>query len=60
VDRSIDCLGEVLALEDAREAVELHAELSARRQELWSAMNGPHYVFCQEDEDREANADAAL
>jgi hypothetical protein len=40
--------------------VELHAELSARRQELWSAMNGPHYVFRQEDEDRMASADVAL
>jgi hypothetical protein len=60
VDRSIGCVAEVLGLEDAREAVELHAELSARRQELWSAMNGPHYVFRQEDEDRVASADAAL
>jgi hypothetical protein len=60
VDRSIGCVEEVLALEDAREAVELHAELSARQQELWSAMNGPHYVFRQEDEDRVASADAAL
>jgi hypothetical protein len=60
VDRSIGYVEEVLGLEDAREAVELHAELSARRQELWSAMNGPHYVFRQEDEDRVAQADAAL
>jgi hypothetical protein len=60
VDRSIGCVVEVLGLEDAHEAVELHAEISAWRQELWSAMNGPHYVFCQEDEDRVAQDDAAL
>jgi hypothetical protein len=47
VDRSIGCVSEVLGLEDAREAVELHAELSAQRQELWSAMHEPHYVFRQ-------------
>jgi hypothetical protein len=60
VDQSIGCVAEVLGLEDAREAVELHAELSARRQELWLAMNELHYVFRQEDEDRMAQADAAL
>jgi hypothetical protein len=60
VDRSIGCVDEVLGLEDAREAVELHAELSARRQELWLAMNEPHYVFRQEDDDRMALADTAL
>jgi hypothetical protein len=60
VDRNVGYVEEVLGLEDPREAVELHAELSARRQELWSAMNGPHYVFRQEDEDRVANADVAL
>jgi hypothetical protein len=60
VDRSIGCVDEVLGLEDARKAVELHAELSARRQELWSAMHELHYVFRQEDEDRMAQADSAL
>jgi hypothetical protein len=60
VDGSIGCLSEVLSLEDAREAVELHAELSARQQELWSAMHEPYYVFRQEDEDRMAQADSAL
>jgi uncharacterized protein (DUF1778 family) len=60
VDRSIGCLDEVLSLEDAHEAVELHAELSARRQELWSAMHEPYYIFHQEDEDRMAQADSAL
>jgi hypothetical protein len=60
VDRSIGCVSEVLGLEDAREAVELHAELSARRQELWLAMHEPHYVFRQEDKGRMAQADAAL
>jgi hypothetical protein len=39
VDRNIGYVEEVLGLEDPREAVELHAELSARRQEMWSAMN---------------------
>jgi hypothetical protein len=60
VDRSVGCVGEVLGLKNACEAVELHAELSARRQELWSAMNEPHYVFRQEDEDRMAQANTAL
>jgi hypothetical protein len=60
VDRSLGCLSEVLSLEDAREAVELHAELSARQQELWLAMHEPYYVFRQEDEDRMAQADSAL
>jgi hypothetical protein len=60
VDCSIGCLSEVLSLEDAHEAVELHAEITARRQELWSAMNQSYYVFCQEDEDRMAQADSAL
>jgi hypothetical protein len=35
VDRSLGCVEEVLGLEDACEAVDLHTELSARRQELW-------------------------
>jgi hypothetical protein len=60
VDHSIGCLSEVLSLEDAREAVELHAELSARRQELWSGMHESYYVFRQEDENRMAQADSAL
>jgi hypothetical protein len=34
VERSIGYMSEVLSLEDPREAVELHAELSARRHEL--------------------------
>jgi hypothetical protein len=60
VDRSIGCLSEVLSQENAHEAVELHAELTARRQELWLAMNKSYYVFRQEDEDRMAQADSAL
>jgi hypothetical protein len=52
VDRSIGCVADVLGLEDAHEAAELHAELSAQRQELWVAMNEPNYVFRQEDDDR--------
>jgi hypothetical protein len=60
VDCSICCLNEILSLEDACEAAELHAELSARRQELWSAIHKPHYVYRQEDDDRVAQADSAL
>jgi hypothetical protein len=60
VDRSVGCVEEVLGLEDACKAAELHAELSARRQELWAAMNEPNYVFRQEDDDRMAQADTAL
>jgi hypothetical protein len=60
VDRSLGCVEEVLGLEDAREAVKLHTELSTRRQELWSAMNEPTYVYWQEDDDRMAQADTAL
>jgi hypothetical protein len=37
VDRSIGCVSEVLGLEDAREAVELHAELSA---EILATLSG--------------------
>jgi hypothetical protein len=60
VGRAAGCVEEVLSLEDAREAVELHAELSARRQELWVAMNEPNYVYCQEDDERMVQADTAL
>jgi hypothetical protein len=47
VDRSLGCVEELLSLEDAREAGDLHTELSARRQQLWSAMNEPTYVYRQ-------------
>jgi hypothetical protein len=60
VDRSLGCVEEVLGLEDGCEAVDLHTELSAWRQELWSAMNEPPYVYRQEDDDRVALADMAL
>jgi hypothetical protein len=60
VDCSLGCVEEVPGLEDAREAVDLHSELSARRQELWSAMNEPTYIYRQEDDDRMALVDTAL
>jgi hypothetical protein len=50
----------VLGLEDGRKAADLHAELSARWQDLWSAMYEPSYVFYQEDEDKIPRADTAL